>query len=90
MEGEADVAKFVLESRKASIYLKVTKQRHLQTKFDKTRAWYVRQKFGGYKIGFFSDCQISWYFSPTNISHYTVLIYLTEHMENNENQIGGC
>ena len=38
MEGEADVAKFVLESRKAINFLKVTKQRHLHTILDETRA----------------------------------------------------
>ena len=38
MDGEADVAKFVLESRKAINSFKVTKQRHLHTILDKTRA----------------------------------------------------
>ena len=41
-------------------YTKVTKQRHLHMVLDETLAWYVRQKFGGYKFGLFSNCQ---YFS---------------------------
>ena len=41
-------------SRKAIIFLKVTKQWHLHTILDKTHAWYIRQKFGGYKFGIFS------------------------------------
>ena len=70
MDGEADVAKFVLKRRKAINSFKVTKQRHLHMILEKTRAWYVRQKFGV----FFLDGQIHQYFSPANISRYTVRV----------------
>ena len=69
MEGEPDVTKFVLESRKAINFFEVTKKRHLHTILDKTRAWYVRQNFARYKFGvFFHTAKF------TDISHYTVIV----------------